>query len=180
MSGVDQEVDVGVGRLVIGAAILAQVTRASAPWAYRGLFQRLAQQYGLDENLLHALAWQESGLNPTAVSAPNSNGTRDYGLLQINERNFASLGLTAVSALDPERNADAAARLLADLHRRGLSFFEVISAYNAGAKDRDALTPGTQIRRPDGSYVNPAYVASVLGRYLWLQLAALAPVEVSA
>ena len=44
--------------------------------------------------------------DPTAVGP-----TQDYGLWQINQGNFANLGLTSASAMDPQANANAAYQL---------------------------------------------------------------------
>lgn len=71
----------------------------------------------VDPHTIVGIAKRESGLDPAAVSAPNRDGSRDYGLMQINDRNFAWLGLTANGALDPCRSIAAAARLLASLSR---------------------------------------------------------------
>lgn len=53
-----------------------------------------------------AVAWAESGGNDHAVSP-----SRDYGIWQINESNFASQGLTRVTAMDPDENARVAVRM---------------------------------------------------------------------
>jgi type IV secretion system protein VirB1 len=72
---------------------------------------------GLDPSTIAGLARQESGLDPLRISRPNPNGSRDYGLMQINDRNFRWLGLTEQSALDPCQSIAAAARLLASYSR---------------------------------------------------------------
>ena len=54
----------------------------------------------VDPNLLVSIAQRESGLDPAIVHT-NTNGTRDFGLMQMNEANFGLLGLTAQTALDP-------------------------------------------------------------------------------
>jgi hypothetical protein len=50
--------------------------------------------------LLVDIAQGESGLRMDAVSPPNKDGTRDYGLMQINETNFRAFGVTARDLLD--------------------------------------------------------------------------------
>lgn len=53
-----------------------------------------------------AVAAAESGFNSEAISPAH-----DYGLWQINEANFANLGITTVTALDPLTNAQCAVRM---------------------------------------------------------------------
>ena len=170
----------GPGLLLLAAgAALAQLFRASVPWPapYRALFEEMAGKYGVDENVLHALAWHESGMNPNAVGAKNRNNTTDYGLMQINSANFAALGLTPATWADPRKNIEAAAKLLRDIGRTpGLSVMDTLSIYNAGPTS-DTRRPGTPKRDDDGGYVNPAYVAAVYGKYLMVAGAALAPVR---
>lgn len=71
---------------------------------------------GLDPMMITGIARHESGLNPSAVHV-NPNGSRDIGLMQINERNFEWLGLTSLSALDPCQSIRAGAQLLQSYSR---------------------------------------------------------------
>jgi soluble lytic murein transglycosylase-like protein len=57
------------------------------------------------------IAQHESSLDPVAIHR-NANGTLDVGLAQVNSANFAWLGLTLQTALDPCRNLAAGARVL--------------------------------------------------------------------
>lgn len=79
---------------------------------------------GLDGRMLLVQAQIESGLDPVATHQ-NTNGTRDWGLMQINDSNFALLGIRSpAEVLDPCRNLQAAA----DLYR-------TLSRYNSGKPD---------------------------------------------
>lgn len=82
---------------------------------------------GVDPAMLVGIARVESGLNPVAIHL-NSNGTRDYGIAQINEANFTLLGLDAASAMDPCKSFAAASRLLM-----------MFSRYNTGSPSRGLL-----------------------------------------
>lgn len=62
-----------------------------------------------------------SGLFNTAAVNLNRNGTRDYGLMQINSGNLAWLGLTQAAAMDPCVNIAAAEAVL-----------KTFSRYNSG------------------------------------------------
>lgn len=56
-----------------------------------------------------AVAAAESNFNSDAISPAH-----DYGLWQINQVNFANLGITVVTALDPLTNARCAVRMSAN------------------------------------------------------------------
>lgn len=70
----------------------------------------------VDPQMIVGIAQYESGLNPGAISK-NQDGSRDFGLMQINERNLAWLGLSAEMAMDPCQSIAAAGRLLASYSR---------------------------------------------------------------
>jgi hypothetical protein len=61
--------------------------------------------------IMVGIAQHESGLDSVAIHR-NANGTVDVGLAQVNSANFAWLGLTLETALDPCRNLAAGARVL--------------------------------------------------------------------
>ena len=71
---------------------------------------------GLDSAMLTGIAHHESGFDPTLIHT-NANGSRDVGLMQINERNFGWLGLNAQTAVDPCQSMRAAAQLLQSYSR---------------------------------------------------------------
>src|SRR5215510_9769539 len=71
---------------------------------------------GLDPTMLAGIARHESSFDPTIIHA-NADGSRDIGLMQINERNFGWLGLNAQTALDPCQSMRAAAQLLQSYSR---------------------------------------------------------------
>lgn len=70
------------------------------------------------------IAQVESSLDPTKKHV-NKDGTVDYGLMQINSKNFDWLGLTKEAAMDPCRSIAASAQLLASFSR-----------YNSGSPTR--------------------------------------------
>lgn len=167
--------DVGLGELILGGAGLVQIAAFGVPWPkdYRALFERWAPQGArlISPNLLHALAWHESRFNPAAVGAVNSNGTRDYGLMQINSVNLAPNGLTPSSALsDVNGNVRAAVAVLQDGEPNAKSLPDLISIYNAGQAEG-----GGPKKRADGSYVNAGYVSDVYGKWLLVTVASFAP-----
>ena len=92
------------------------------------------------ETLL-SLAWTESGLNTDAPHV-NRNGTRDFGIAQINESNLVRLGLTRETALDPCRSLAAAAQVLIENYHpanntpvaQQAALRVTLAAYNAGPR----------------------------------------------
>lgn len=76
-----------------------------------GISLAIACAPGFDVAMLTGLAHHESGFDPTLIHT-NVDGSRDVGLMQINERNFSWRGLNAQTALDPCQSMRAAAQLL--------------------------------------------------------------------
>ena len=118
-----------------------------------------ATKYQFDAALVGAFAKVESNFNPDAISPPNSNGTRDYGLMQINTVNFSRYNVDIANVLDPDINLNAALTILRDYQSQLASaghtaINELVSAYNQGV--RGLTTYGIR---------NVSYVAQVMGYY---------------
>ena len=56
----------------------------------------------------------------------------DVGCMQINHHYHAAAFASVADMFDPHRNVDYAARFLADLHRRHLSWSMAVARYHAG------------------------------------------------
>jgi len=97
----------------------------TAPVPYADLFSSASQKYGVPATLLAAVAKQESGFNPRAVSAAGAQG-----LMQLMPGTAKGLGVT--NPFDPAQAVDGAARMLRDLTRRFGSTELALAAYNAG------------------------------------------------
>lgn len=149
----------------IGVAGAVVWTKGFQGTPFDSLFDESARKHGVDGNLLRAIGFVESAFNPDAISAINPNGTRDYGLMQINERTAQSLGVGRSRLLDPAVSIDTAARLLVLLKRELLpilSLQTLIAAYNAGS-------PAILSR----GIINPDYVGKVLSAHLRFVVGAL-------
>lgn len=123
---------------------------------FAGMFERAGARYGVDPTLLAAVAKQESGFNPRAVSSAGAQG-----LMQLMPSTAAGLGVH--NAFDPSQAVDGAARLLRDLQREFHRTDLALAAYNAG--------PGA-VHRYNGIPPYPEtrnYVTSVLGHQAHLE-----------
>lgn len=119
-----------------GAAAYAATVAGFQTTPYDDLFDAAAKKHGVPSNLLRAIARKESGFRNVS-SPPNANGTRDHGIMQVNERTAAHYGVTVDALMSPAVCVDVAARLLSDIRRelmkRGtFSPFNLCVAYNVG------------------------------------------------
>ncbi|HET7387500.1 MAG TPA: transglycosylase SLT domain-containing protein [Nocardioidaceae bacterium] len=103
-------------------APLARTAPAGTP--YSGLFAAAQQKYGVPATLLAAIAHQESGFSPSAVSPAGARG-----LMQLMPGTAHSLG---VNPDDPAQAVDGAARMMRDLIHQFGSVDLALAAYNAG------------------------------------------------
>jgi soluble lytic murein transglycosylase-like protein len=127
--------------------------------AYAPDIATAARRYGLDPDLLAAVAAQETG-GPDANSGHNvvGDGGHGHGLFQIDDRYHPFAATPA--AMDPARNTDYAADIISGLLKRyGGNVHEALSAYNAGSPN----ATGTRTRWSDGSDLG--YADSVLRHY---------------
>jgi len=95
------------------------------PTVYAGAFRRAAHETELPVSLLAAVAWEESRMNPHALS-----GAGARGMLQLMPATAKAL---AIASPDPRANILAGARYLGQLVTRFDGNLELaLSAYNAG------------------------------------------------
>jgi hypothetical protein len=104
---------------------VAPTGRIAATTPYADLFAAAQVKYGVPANLLAAVAKQESGFDPSAVSPAGAQG-----LMQLMPGTARSLGVA--DAFDPAQAIDGGARMLRDLTRRFGSTELALAAYNAG------------------------------------------------
>lgn len=89
-----------------------------------------ANQYGVPPQLALAVASHESGFNPNATNL-NTNGTTDYGVMQLNTTTVQTLGVS--NPLDPQQNISAGVQLLAKYYQQyGGNEESVLQAYAEG------------------------------------------------
>jgi soluble lytic murein transglycosylase-like protein len=96
-------------------------------------FDEAGNQYRVSPRLLGAIARHESGMNPQAVHK-NRDGTRDYGLMQVNDRWIPSLrqyGITKEKLMEPCQNIYVGAMILRSLFERYGENWTAVGHYNA-------------------------------------------------
>jgi len=118
---------------------------------------RAADRYGIPVGILYAVGLTETGkrgsLQPNALNIEGNaifppspqaaarlfaearrNGAKliDVGCMQINHHYHGKAFADVSEMLDPRRNVDYAARFLADLHRRHVSWSMAVARYHAG------------------------------------------------
>jgi cell wall-associated NlpC family hydrolase len=106
-------------------AITGTAFRTASSTPYADLFATASQRYGVPAALLSAVAKQESGYDPNAVSPAGARG-----LMQLMPGTAKHLGVS--DPFDPAQAVDGAARMLRDLTRRFGSTELALAAYNAG------------------------------------------------
>ena len=107
--------------------------------AYAFCFEEAGTQYGINPQILRAIAKVESNFNPRAVNK-NSNGTFDFGLMQINSSWAATLGKERWNSLgDACTNTKTGAWILSMCMNKYGYTWKAIGCYNSqtpGKRDR--------------------------------------------
>jgi soluble lytic murein transglycosylase-like protein len=96
-------------------------------------FAEASQRYGLNIEVLKAIAIQESSMRPQA-SRRNTNGTEDRGLMGINSVHWPQLerfGISAEALFDPCTNVMVGAFLLAGHVRRVGATWNAVGDYHS-------------------------------------------------
>jgi len=99
-------------------------------------FEEAGRGYGISPALLYAIAKVESNLNPGAVNR-NTNGSYDYGLMQINSGWYAMLGRDRWERLsDACYNVHVGAWILRQCIDRYGYTWDAVGCYNASSKPK--------------------------------------------
>lgn len=94
------------------------------------LVTQYANQYGVPPSIALGVASHESGFNPNATNTGNSNGTTDWGVMQLNDTVVKTLGIQ--NPLDPNQNINAGVSLLASYYNKYGDWNTALAAYAAG------------------------------------------------
>lgn len=119
---------------------------AGHAFAFEACFSEAAQKFNVDRGLLMAMAKVESEFNPNAVRKPytagNSDGSTDYGLMQINTVELEALkssGLTREDLFDACTNIKVGALVLSKKIARFGNTWKAVGAYNASSPDKQQI-----------------------------------------
>ena len=120
----------------------------------KAMISQIAQKYGLDEKLVHAVVKQESGFNPKATSHCGA-----MGLMQLMPSTAKSLGVK--DAYNPVQNVDGGVRYLKSmLEKYNGNVVLALAAYNAGSGAVDKYKDVPPYKETQN------YVKSILSNYL--------------
>jgi soluble lytic murein transglycosylase-like protein len=113
-------------------------------------FDEAGAKYGINPQILRSIAKVESNFNPRAINW-NTNGTYDFGVMQINSSWGYTLGKEWWSTLgDPCINIRAGAMILASCMKKYGYTWEAIGCYNSqtpGKRDKYAMMVFKQLQR---------------------------------
>ncbi|HEY6141587.1 MAG TPA: transglycosylase SLT domain-containing protein [Thermoanaerobaculia bacterium] len=157
----------------LAAGLLAELAKLSIPWndAARATFEKVADDVSrssgvkIDPDVLHAIAWQESGVQQFKADGSVIRGAAgEYGMMQVMPVNASGEDLTTMLG-----NVRAAAKLWAANARAiGPLVADGFAAYNGGVNR-------VQRQRQTGKYGNDNYVFEASARYWAIKGASLAP-----
>ncbi len=98
-------------------------------------FESAGRRYDVSPELLRAIAMVESGMDPHAVNVRNRDGSKDYGLMQVNSFWSRSLGETWAYIMEPCYNVHVGAWILSQcIDRYGYSW-KAVGCYHRGRWD---------------------------------------------
>ena len=100
---------------------------------YDEYFLEASKEYSLPPLLLKKIATVESDLNPDMIYQ-NKNGTKDYGIMQINTIHIDELryvGINEKNIMNPRINIHVAAKILSNLISQYGFNFEAIGRYHS-------------------------------------------------
>jgi len=117
--------------------IMVVILMLAAPAPSRAFcFEEAGLIYNISPELLWAIAKVESGFNPEAINK-NSNGSYDYGVMQINSWWYTKLGKERWSSLgDACVNVQTGAWILAQSIAKYGYNWEAVGYYNARSPER--------------------------------------------
>jgi soluble lytic murein transglycosylase-like protein len=105
------------------------------------LILSFAVELGVPPYLPVAIIEVESQGLATAIGPRNENGSRDWGLMQINDMSYP-----LAPTMSPEENIRTGITHLANLRSCGLTWYECVVAYNCGiGRLKDGAIPPRSI-----------------------------------
>ena len=121
-------------------------------------FDSASARFGVDKQMLVAIAKTESSLNPNAVGGKNENGSTDLGMTQVNTWWLPTLAKHSISERDLMgacTNIYVGAWILAQNIARHGATWKAVGAYNA-------ITPSKQLNYVQKVQKNYTLVADLI------------------
>jgi len=148
----------GIMRFAIQILLLG-IFAVSTETSYAFCYAEAGSRYGISPNLLYAISKGESSFNPVAINY-NSNGSYDYGLMQINsswEPTLRKLGVPWDSLANPCTNVMVGAWVLSQCIQDYGYTWSAVGCYNSrtpSKRDRYAariarIIDMEQLRQPN-------------------------------
>lgn len=113
--------------------LLLGISAVSTGSADAFCYEEAGKRYGISPNLLYAISKGESSFNPIAINY-NTNGSYDYGLMQINsswEPTLRKLGIPWGTLADPCTNVMVGAWVLSQCIRDYGYTWPAVGCYNS-------------------------------------------------
>ena len=113
--------------------LLLGISAVSSGSADAFCYEEAGSRYGISPNLLYAISKGESSFNPIAINY-NTNGSYDYGLMQINstwEPALRKLGIPWDTLADPCTNVMVGAWVLSQCIRDYGYTWPAVGCYNS-------------------------------------------------
>jgi len=122
-------------KIVITGLFLLLLSPRIAP-AESLCFDEAGRDYGINPRILRAIAKVESNYNPRAINR-NTNGTYDFGVMQINSLWYSVLGKERWNSLgDPCTNIKTGASILSSCIESYGYTWDAIGCYNSRTPDK--------------------------------------------
>jgi len=118
--------------IILISAVLFGIS-SICPRAYADCFDEAARYQKVNPLILRAIAWQESRNRPDALHK-NTNGSTDYGLMQINSVHLPTLkqyGISSDTLMDPCKNVYIAAWHLRQQMNKYGNTWQAVGAYHS-------------------------------------------------
>ena len=126
----------------LALVLAAPMPSIAAGVPFDNCFTAAAQRYSVDKRMLVAIAQTESRLNPAAIGPPNTNGSYDIGLMQINSgwlRSLAQHGISQSDLKEACTNIHVGAWILATNIQVHGPTWRAVGAYNARTPSKQLL-----------------------------------------
>ena len=120
------------------AFFLLLVSSIYAKSDYDHLFMRESVRFNIPFKLLKAIALTESNLNHTVINSSNSNGTSDFGLMQINSIHLNRYqNINETDLLNPSINVYIGAEILHRCITKHKLNYKALNCYNGRVKNNN-------------------------------------------